>query len=217
MPGAAGQLKAAYQAILDTAFSSSVTEDIDGTVLERLEYIANRSGAGSQVPVLLSTHSVEAIGTQLGARSAAAPVSATWPTTNLALAIPFVLHTTVTVVKMFLYNGATVSGNFDIGIYNESWARQVASGSTAQAGTSAVQEVNTADTQLVAGRYYLALNFDNTTATVFRSITAAPYNAMIGMAQQAVGAVTLPNPFVPALIATDFVPLCGLSLRTLVA
>lgn len=31
-----------------SGFSKSVTEDIDGTVLERLEYIANRSGAGAK-------------------------------------------------------------------------------------------------------------------------------------------------------------------------
>lgn len=42
-----------FRAVMDpgSGFSKSVTEDIDGTVLERLEYIANRSSLGGGLKV----------------------------------------------------------------------------------------------------------------------------------------------------------------------
>lgn len=38
-----------YIALQDEGFSRSVTEDIDGNVLERLEYLANRAGGAKKV------------------------------------------------------------------------------------------------------------------------------------------------------------------------
>ena len=102
--------------------------------------------------------------------------SAAYPVANLAILIPFVLAVPFTVVKMFTLNGATVSGNLDVGIYtNEGGAspvlcKIVSMGSTIQAGVSDIQELDIADTQLPSGSYYMALVLDNVTGTFFRSL-----------------------------------------------
>jgi hypothetical protein len=148
----------------------------------------------------------------------AEPVSdAVWNTANRAFFIPFIVTEPVTVVKMWLQNAGVVSGNFDIGIYSEAYARLVSSGSTAQAGTDVLQEVNIADTALTPGRYYMALCFDNTTARVLSSSTSAARLKSWGLFQQDVGAVTLPATATPAAMTAAYIPNFGISLRTLVA
>jgi len=67
---------------------------------------------------------------------------------------------------MGVYNGATVSGNFDIGIYDDQQNLIAHSGSTAQAGTTQWQVV-AVSAAFDPGVYYMALAFDNTTATTY--------------------------------------------------
>ena len=97
--------------------------------------------------------------------------SAAWITTNLALYLPFIVRHQLTVKQFRLLNGATVSGNVDLGIYSSTIegipsARQVSTGSTAQAGTNGIQSVNIAATSLSPGLYYMAVALDNLTGTV---------------------------------------------------
>ena len=68
-----------------------------------------------------------------------APASATWPSANLAIACPIYIDSYGTVVKLWTANGATASGNFDIGLYDESFNKLVSIGATAQSGTSTIQ------------------------------------------------------------------------------
>lgn len=212
--GLATIIKQMNAKLVGTTDMGTFTESATGSLGERLTYLAARAGAGDPVPVSITW----AIPTQYvpGAASSTA-----WPAANRAIAYPFVLTNTATVLKMWVHNGATVNGNFDIGIYDEDWVRKVSSGSTAQAGTSVLQEVDVANTALSAGRYYMALCFDGTTATTQASSISAGLGVSglkaLGWAQQAVGAVTLPDPFVPAVVASNYCPLFGASLRTLVA
>lgn len=96
----------------------------------------------------------------------AASVSVAWPTANKAIYMPVLLAEPLLVTQMWVENGATASGNIDVGIYDEAGTRIVSSGSTAQSGTSAMQVFNVTDTLLGPGVFYIAVALDNTTGTV---------------------------------------------------
>lgn len=129
----------------------------------------------------------------------------TWPAANRALYCPVEVSTACTAYQMAIQI-AVQSGNLDIGIYDELGNRLVHSASTAVAAAG-VQVVNITDTVLNPGVYFLALNVDNTTASVFRNgtTTALTLNSW-GLQQQAVGAVTLPDPATFANPASAYVP-----------
>lgn len=166
--------------------------------------------------VLLSTSGPESVGHEALSVSAA-HTSVAWPAANRALLVPLYITEPSTVVKLWWMNGAAVSGNVDIGIYRVSdLSRIVSSGSTAQAGTSALQEVDITDTPLAPGTYYLGLACDNTTATFIRLFNDLRWCRAFGVVQQT-SAFPLPATAVPEACASAYVPLMGASLRTLVA
>lgn len=156
--------------------------------------------------IVLSTYSRESLGFQLSAMSLSTSVSAAWPSSNLAIYIPFTVYETITITKLSILNGSAVSGNFDIGIYDAGGARLVSSGSTAQSGTSAIQTVDITDKVLAPGLYYLALAFDNTTGTIENvGVTAIDAEAL-GVTQQA-SAFPLPSTATFAAFAQTIVPM----------
>ena len=147
--------------------------------------------------------------------STGAPASAVWPSANRAIFVGFRVWTPITVVKMFVVNGTAVSGNIDMAIYDEAGARLTPSISTAQAGTSAIQELNITDTQLGVGLFFLALAVDNTTATVYRkSINVAHLRA--ARCYQMASAFTLPATATFAAPASSYLPIFGLSTDTVI-
>jgi hypothetical protein len=154
------------------------------------------------------------LGSEIDAGHPNTPATGAWPSANRALYIPFQLHTTETIVKAFVGNGGTASGNFDVGIYNAvTNARLVSSGSTAMSGTTTLQIVDIADTTLTPGYYYMALAVDNTTAQ-FTRITPDPnYFGYLQLFQEA-SAFALPATATPAAAASAFIPFFGLSLVT---
>lgn len=174
------------------------------------------AAGASTMPVLVGTTSAQAVGIDLLRFSSTSPSSGTFPANDRAIAIPFVNTETITVVKMWAYNGAAVSGNIDIGIYTEAFAKVVSIGSTAQANTNVLQEFNIADTVLAPGRYYMVVAMDNTTGTLFRNATAVEEEKLLGMFQMA-SAFPLPTTLTPADVASAYLPQIGFSLRTLVA
>lgn len=164
--------------------------------------------------LVISPFSACSLGVELAAFATAAPASATWPTTNKAFYYPFTISQGLTVTKMWAINGAAVSGNVDIGIYNAAGARLVSKGSTAQSGTNAMQVFDVTDTVLGPGLYFLALNMDNTTGTFILSIVAGFADLAMGWYTQAVGAVTLPATATFASSTSGIVPLFGLEANT---
>lgn len=142
--------------------------------------------------------------------------SATWTSANRAIYVPIFLPEAVLAVKVFWFNGTSVSGNVDCGIYNESFTRLVSSGSTAQSGTSALQEANITDTLIPAGRVYLALALDNTSGHIMRASQSTVWQKLIGTALEA-SAFPLPATATPATMTVAAYPFFGFSLRTLVA
>lgn len=135
----------------------------------------------------------------------------TWPAANRALYVPVIVETTVTAFQMGIIVGVS-SGNIDVGIYDEKFARVVSMGSTAVAAAG-FQAFDIADTVLIPGVYYLAMCVDNTTASFPRAGVLAEHLRANGVQQQAVGAVTLPNPMVPANPASAYLPALSVSAR----
>lgn len=141
------------------------------------------------------------------------PSSGAWPTANKAIFVPFVINTNCTVKKMFVVNGATASGNLDIGIYNEDGTKLVSSGSTAQSGTNGLQVIDVTDTPLSPGAYYMALAMNGITGTMFKyTAGTGAQMSQLGVYQQTT-AFPLPA---TATFATgsssDRIPMLGLLL-----
>lgn len=149
--------------------------------------------------------------------------SAVWPAASGAFLVPFVLSVPFTVVKMFTYNGAVVNDNLDVGIYfNEGGSstllrRIVSKGSTAQAGTNQIQELDIVDTQLAPGMYYMVLAaVNNTTATFFRSLINWAALRGIGTRSVSLGGWPLGDPLDFVDNTYGYMPVFGLTGRTVV-
>lgn len=175
-------------------------------------------GAGGR-PIVINTLSKESIGSQLANcyPSSTGVAAAPHPSANRAIYVPFHLTESMTVYKMAIGNGATVSGNLDLGVYSEAGIKLVSSGSTPQAGTGTLQEVDITDTLLVPGRYYMAIALDNATGTylAFTDGTLSPYK-LFGMAQQAT-AFPLPATATFASLTSINAPIISIFGRTLAA
>ena len=137
-----------------------------------------------------------------------------WPAANRAIFLPFMVESAVTAYMMAI-EVTVQSGNCDIGIYDVLGAtRLVSTGSTA-VGAVGIQTFDITDTLLLPGVYYAALNVDNITAAVARSTSvSALWLQSVGVQQQAVGAVTLPNPATLANPASAYLPNIAVGLKS---
>lgn len=136
--------------------------------------------------------------------------SATWPTTNKVLYVPFRLSEPIIVQQLFVHNGAAVSGNIEIAIYSEDGTRIVTSGSTAQAGTSTIQLFDITDTLLGRGAFYFGVSLDNETGQLNRVAPVLGLCQMIGLLTETPGAFGLPAIATFAAYVDAYLPLCGL-------
>lgn len=138
-----------------------------------------------------------------GIAGAATAASATWPTANTGLFFPFPivgqdgLDDGRTYVGAIWMNGATASGNLDIGIYDATGIRLASIGTTAQVGTTVPQKASfTTPVQVGPGRFFLGVSMDNTTGTFVRM---APTLAAL----RGAGVRSRPTSFVlPTTVAT---------------
>lgn len=163
--------------------------------------------------VTVTPVALESIGSTTGSTSA--PASAVWPNASRAIFVPFRLFTPIVAVKMFVVNGTVVSGNIDMGIYDEFGTRLVSKGSTAHAGTSVMQILDIADTVLGAGLFFMALVIDNTTATVYRKSVAAQLMRACRCYQMA-SAFALPATATFAAVSSAYLPIFGLTTDTVI-
>ena len=163
--------------------------------------------------------SVDAIGIRMGPMAGGVvDVSTVWSAANRALFIPFALGTQATITRVFWFNGATVSGNVDCGVYDAAGTRLISSGSTAQAGTTAIQSVDVTDTVIGPGNFYLALAMNNTTGTIrIRTLGNVVLSKAVGMAAMAT-AFALPATVTLITTPVDSIPSCGVvfSPRTVI-
>jgi hypothetical protein len=134
--------------------------------------------------------------------------------------IGFTLPGPYTIRAFWVYNGATVSGNIDLGIYvtnpgQTTLSRILSTGATAQSGGSTVQTVTCTATRLDRGTYYMALTASAAAAT-FTSI--APTFALAGGmgCHIATTAGSLPTTITPATWGqpTFRIPWMGFSRNT---
>jgi hypothetical protein len=134
--------------------------------------------------VVASTYSAGgmggAFGGTIGLGSSGAFIAA-----NRAMYQPFRLTRSFLVQVLGILNGGTVSGNIDVGIYDVAGTRLVSSGSTPQAGTSAVQSFNVTDTWIGPGLFYHAVAMDNATGQLSRVGPTTNVNIALGLAQEA--------------------------------
>jgi len=169
-------------------------------------------GAPPASPTLICTAlALEGLGVELAAASVSSG-SSNNPTANKAYYTPFRLATPMTVVQLFVENGAGASaGNIDMGIYTEGGIRIVSSGAIAQSGISVLQLLDITDTVLLPGRYYLALVSNNATST-FRTTTNAALALQqgFGLLQEA-SAYPLPATATFAKATTAFLPHIGVA------
>ena len=168
-----------------------------------------------QNQIVISSFSPEALGSEFGAFGT--PVSATtWPTADQAIFVPFVVYNPLTIVKLGFYNGATASGNIDVGIYDEAGVLLVSAGSTAQAGTSGVQSFDVTDTALNPGLHYLAAALDNTTGTFQRpNVATVQLHGAMGILSMAT-AFPLPSTATMAAAVDVACPFILATQRTLI-
>lgn len=172
------------------------------------------AGPGFAVTIT-SADPMMSLGTYVLACAGGGPGSNTWPVANKAIFVPFLVQAPMVAVKMFTLNGATAAGNQDVGIYDVAGNRLVSIGSTAQAGTNAMQVHDITDTALSPGRYYMALVNSGTTGTYAAktSIVAAACGGG-GLLQMAT-ALPLPDPATYAAASSAYFPFFGLTARVL--
>jgi hypothetical protein len=139
-----------------------------------------------------------------------------YPAANIAIFVPFRIGQPIKFSTMFIYNGASVSGNIDVGVYACDGTKIVSTGSTAQAGTSSIQTFTVTTTELDSGLFYFAVAMDNATGTLYRHAPspAAMVNFQ-GVAQMA-AAFPLPATATLATTAYGYAPLVGLTIRSFV-
>ena len=163
--------------------------------------------------ILISPWSTCALGPSLVTMGIGGPGSGTIVAANMALFYPFRNPWPITVTKVWVANGAGVSGNWDVAVYDESWARLVSAGTTGQSGANVLQAVDVTDTVIGRGRYYLSIVGSTlTTATYVRSAPAAGILQSLGCLQQDISGIGFPLPATatPAKITTACLPLFGI-------
>lgn len=145
--------------------------------------------------------------------------SAAIGTNNLILYWPFVIAEPATAVRLSLMNGGTASGNIDLGIYDGGKNRVVNTGTTTQTGTNVVQDVDITDTLLLPGRYFMAVQFSSSTATLFRTAqTDETLLSTIPVYIEAAGGFGLPSSATMTVdtAASPVVPLMGVHFSTVI-
>ncbi len=147
------------------------------------------------------------------------PNSAAWPAANDAYLIPFEIGFPVYVKEIFFISGTTPgTANFDLGIYDDKFARIVSLGATAATNTTdALQPAgggDIADVALAAGRYYMAMSAAATTITARAAVNANGFLRALGMFKMA-AAHPLPATITAASMGTTaFMPTIGISTVT---
>jgi hypothetical protein len=133
--------------------------------------------------------------------------STTWPVTRLVMYVPILIPFRARIFQLAFHNGSAVSGNVEVGIYDELGNKLVSSGSQTQTGVSTLQLFDIADTDIGPGVIYLASVIDNTTGTGLRAGTAAQLLRVCGMQQQTLGAMPMATTATFTAYAQAWVPM----------
>jgi hypothetical protein len=200
---------------------SSIIRHLAGVIPPRALTVMSGSEAARPDLQLITPWSWESIGAELlgGYSGGGQIISATYPSANLAIAVPFQTARALQIRKMFWANGTTAGTNsVDVGVYSLNGARLVSGGGTLSVGANTLQEVDVTDTMLQPGSYYMAYAQNGVTMTpIMQSLAQSANMRCCGIAQMA-SAYVLPTTFTFAASTTSvLVPFFGLSTRVLVA
>jgi len=160
----------------------------------------------------MSRYVTEQLGGGLGDTGALS--SGAWSTVgaNTILYLPLRLPFAYPLKRVFVANGSTANGNWDVALLSPDGGRLCSAGSTAQAGTNALQYASI-DMLIPPGAYYLALGLSSATGTVFRSTGLTTNRTrLLGVLQQATFPIPAAATFAAA--AQGFWPLFGLTLTS---
>lgn len=146
--------------------------------------------------------------------------SLAYPAANLAIGYPFTIDEIKIVSKLFIWNRGNNTGNFDIGIYDEEFNLLFSAGTTA-AVSNTIQTFAMANKELLPGLYYCAMvrsNTENVGAinNIAGGTTKFRYTKLLGLWQQAIGALPLPATATPVTVGQTYIPICGAALRPFV-
>lgn len=162
----------------------------------------------------ISPYSPEALGLGVRAMSGSGAPSAAYPVANLSISYPIRVGEVTTFIQGWVANGATASGNWDVGIYDDDGTRLGSTGSVAQSGTSALQAANlTSAVTVTPGKYRVVLAASATTLTFNEITTIAAVASALGIEQMATN-FPLGTTFTPAAFAQTLFPVFGLSRKT---
>jgi hypothetical protein len=136
-----------------------------------------------------------------------------YPAANLAIYVPFYLQAPMLVKTVYWANGAAVSGNIDVGVYDAGKRKIYSTGSIAQAGVNSIQKVTPTPFTLGTGLFFLAISMDNTTGVLLRiTMTSLAFYQTLGVYQQSV--FPLPATATFSLPTSDYLPLFGIAPRS---
>lgn len=131
-----------------------------------------------------------------------------WPGANVAIFRPVTILTSVEITGIYYRVGATSSGNVSVGLYNSGLTRLATSGAVACPATGIATTNFTAAYTAAAGRYWLALSCDNSTATFIMSNMSGQGSTM---AKNSTSSHPLPaGPVTPAASNTRAPAMVGL-------
>lgn len=168
---------------------------------------------GNSPAVIANTHPLYGVGTAL-APIGSTMSSAAWPSANRAIISPLYIPDWFLVKLLWVMNGATASGNIDIGLYRADLTKIVSAGSTAQSGTSQIQTFDIADTLLAPGRYWLAVAKNDATGTTV-AWTSTVNQMRTAAVLSAAAHFALPSTLSPdSALASAYLPMAGITNRT---
>lgn len=141
--------------------------------------------------------------------------SGAWPSANLGLFFPFVIpdRRSFASLRAGVGNGASVTGNVDIGVYDRNFAKLASTGAVAMSGGATVQDLADLILTLGPGLYYLGMSCSSASTNIYMT-TGYPGGSLaaVGCFQMA-SAHPLPTTVTPAVYAQTVVPLFGISRK----
>jgi hypothetical protein len=158
---------------------------------------------------IISTQSPEVLGFVFPFSNLTFPSAAAWGTAKLVIYLPLTIFDAITITKLGIFNGTTVAGNHDLGIYDGvTLGKIVSTGSVARTGNGSLLQVTTiTTTTLQAGFYFLASTLSAATDTVvLGTLSAAVGGAAHGIREETTGSFGLPSTMTPTIPATGNVP-----------
>lgn len=156
--------------------------------------------ARNTVPFEIGSASLLSIGLNLASPQCVYDLQT--PVANVVLVVQFVVPMEATAEQMWIYNGASVGGNIDLGIYDEDLNLLGSTGSIAQSTANGKQSEDlSSNVILTADKYYMAVVFSaSTTDGLFgwenKTLTGANTVEGLGGWFHTAGGIPLPDPLI---------------------